>query len=163
MCILCVAQVAYYYPLLPETVASHFNRAGQPDAWSSKATFVRIYLAASGLVAVLFLVGSFAMSKIPVSLINLPNKDYWLSEERRQDTFAFLTRYLLWFASATLLLLLDIFHQAFQVHLAKANSLSHPVLSLGLYIGFSVTWSIGLFVKFGKHSADNKDGYEKRK
>jgi len=107
LCILCVAQAVYYYPLLPDTVASHFNGAGQPDAWSSKATFVKIYLVATGLVAILFLAINFVMSKIPVSMINLPNKDYWLSEERRQDTFAFLSHYFLWFASATLLLLLD--------------------------------------------------------
>jgi uncharacterized membrane protein len=150
LCVLCVAQAVYYYPRLPETVASHFNRAGQPDVWSSKATFVRIYLAVTGLVTILFLAVTFTMSKIPVSLINLPNKDYWLSEERRQDTLALLSHYFLWFASATLLLLLDIFHQSFQVHLGKAGALSHPMLSLGLYIGFSVIWSVSLFVKFGK-------------
>jgi len=152
LCVLCVAHAAWYYPQLPDKVASHFGPSGQPDAWSTKTFFVAFYLVITGINALLFLGISFGMSKIPVSLINLPNKDYWLSEERKQKTFDFMFHYLLWFASATLLLLLDMFHQSFQVHLAKADSLSHPMLSLGLYIGFTVVWSIGLLVKFGKKS-----------
>jgi hypothetical protein len=85
-----------------------------------------------------------------VSLINLPNKDYWLSSEHKQETFDFLFCYFLGFASATLLLLLDMIHQAFQVHLGRANTLSHPMLGLGLYVGFTVIWSIGLLMKFAK-------------
>jgi uncharacterized membrane protein len=150
LCVLCVAQAAYYYPLLPEKVASHFGLSGQPDAWSTKTSFITIYLIVTGFLMLVFLGISFGMSKINVSLINLPNKDYWLSPERKQQTFDFMFIYFLWLASATLLLLLDMFHQTFQVHLGKANTLSHPTLSLGLYIAFTVLWSIGLIIKFGQ-------------
>ena len=150
LAILCVAQAEYYYPLLPDTVASHFNGAGQPDAWSSKGTFVGIYLLVVVAITVLFLVISYAFPKIPPFLINLPNKDYWLSEERRRDTLSFLSGHFLWFASATLLLLLDIFHQAFKVHLGRAGALPHPILSLGLYLAISTIWCIWLFLKFKK-------------
>lgn len=145
-----VLQAAYYYPLLPERVASHFGASGRPDAWSSKLFFVNFYLIAIGVIAILFPVVGSGMSKIPDSLINLPHKDYWLAPERRQETFEVLFRYFLWFGSATFLLLLDIFHQAFQVHLGKAGTLEHPIVSIVIYVVFSIVWSIGLIKKFMK-------------
>jgi uncharacterized membrane protein len=145
---LCIAHAAYYYPLLPDKVASHFGASGRPDAWASKEFFLKIYLIAVAFVAVLFPATGFLVSKIPNNFINLPNKDYWLSPERRQVTVDFLLRQFLWFGSATLMLLLDIMHQSFRVHLGQAGALEHPVASLVTYVAFSTLWSIGLVVKF---------------
>lgn len=145
---LCIAQAVYYYPLLPDRVASHFGATGQPDAWSSKETFVKIYLVAVTGIAILFPSIGLMLRKIPPSLINLPNKDYWLSPERSQRTINVLSRQFLWFGSATLLLLLDIFHQSFKVHLGKVSALEHPVASIAAYVVFTVLWSIFLIVKF---------------
>ena len=33
------AQVAHYYPLLPDPMASHFGLDGAPNGWSSRVTF----------------------------------------------------------------------------------------------------------------------------
>ncbi len=146
--LLCLGQAAHYYPQLPDRVASHFNAAGQPDAWATKDFFMKVYLSAAGLITILFSGIGFILRRTPTSLINLPNKDYWLSPEREQDTIDILSRQFLWFGSATLLLLLDIFHQSFRVHLGKAPTLEHPVASLVVYVGFTVLWSIGLIAKF---------------
>jgi len=156
LCVLSVVQVVYYYPLLPERVASHFGPSGQPDAWSTKQSFITLYLIVMGFLTLVFLGMGFCMSKIPVSLINMPNKDYWLSPGRRQETFDFMSHYFLWFASATLMLMLDMFYQTFQVNLGKANSLSHPVASLAFYIGFAILWSIGLVIRFGNKAKSKK-------
>lgn len=145
---LCLAHAVYYYPHLPDRVASHFGASGQPDAWSGKETFMKIYLGVVAFIAILFPGMGFIFRKTPASLINLPNKDYWLSPERKQETIDVLSRQFLWFGSATLLLLLDIFHQAFKVHLGKAQALEHPVASIVAYVVFSVLWSVGLTVKF---------------
>ncbi len=146
--LLCIAQVTYYYPLLPDRVASHFGASGRPDAWSSKESFVKIYFIVVVFIVLLFPGIGLMLRKIPTSLMNLPNKDYWLSPERSQDTIDVLSRQFLWFGSATLMLLLDIFHQSFRVHLGKAQTLEHPVASIVVYVGFSVLWSIALIVKF---------------
>ena len=63
--ILCIAQAAYYYPLLPDNVASHFGASGRPDAWASKEFFVKIYLIAVAFVAVLFPGVGFVSIKDP--------------------------------------------------------------------------------------------------
>ena len=148
--VLCIAHAAYYYPLLPDRVASHFGASGRPDAWSDKGSFVNIYLSVVAFIAVLFLGIGLLLRKIPTFLINLLNKDYWLSPERRQETIDVLSRQFLWFGSATLLLLLDIFHQSFRVHLGKAQALDHPWISIVAYVVFTTLWSIGLIVKFAR-------------
>jgi len=147
---LCVAYAAWCYPQLPAKGACHFGPSGKPDAWSTKTFFVTGYLAVTAINALLFLGISVMMPGIPVSLINLPNKSYWLAEERKRSTFDIIFRYLLWFASATMLLLLDMFHQSVQVNMGRAESLPHPLISLGLYLGFTALWCIGLLFKFGK-------------
>jgi len=101
-------------------------------------------------IAVLFPGIGIIVRKIPANLMNLPNKDYWLSPERKQETVAVLSRQFLWFGSATLLLLLDMMHQTFRVHLGKAQALEHPWTSIVAYVVFTTAWSIGLIVKFAR-------------
>ena len=146
--VLCLAQAAYYYPLLPDRVASHFGASGKPDAWSDKNTFMTIYLGAVAFSAALFALIGPVLRRTPDSLINLPHKHYWLAPERRAETMDLLSRRFLWFASATLLLLFDIFHQTFQVHLGRAQALDHPVASVAVYCTVSLLWTIGLIVTF---------------
>lgn len=154
ICALCFIQAAYYYPLLPETVPSHFGASGRPDAWSPKNFFVTFYLITVAVCSVLFLSLSFGLSRMPVSLINLPHKEFWLVPERKEKTFAYLSQYFLLFASATLLLLFDVFHQSFQVALGKAQALSHPLVSLVVYLALISVWTIRMVVKFSStHTA----------
>lgn len=145
--LLCITHAAYYYPLLPDRVASHFGASGRPDAWSGKWSFVKIYIIVVAFIAVLFPGIGLILRKIPASLINLPNRDYWLSLECRQETVVALSRQFLWFGSATLLLLLDMMHQTFSVHLGKAQALEHPWISIVAYVVFTTLWSIALIVK----------------
>ncbi len=145
---LCIFQALYYYSELPETVASHFDLNGNPNAWSSKEFFITFYYVIIGIVASLFLCISLFLSKIPVSLINLPNKDYWLSAEHKEETFAYIEKQLLLFGTATLLLFLFTFHRTFQLHLGRIDKLEYLAPALLIYIVFSAIWCIGLFLRF---------------
>lgn len=146
--LLCLLQAWYYYPRMPELVASHFGPTGKPDAWMNKASFLHFYVIVVAGLMVLFSVLGLLVSKFPVQLMNLPNKSYWMAEGRRQTTLDLLCSSFLWFASATMILLLDIFYQVFQVQLGKAKTLTHPVLSLGIYISFTVILTVGLLIRF---------------
>jgi uncharacterized membrane protein len=156
LCALCLAQPAYYYPQLPEKVAVHFGVSGTPDSWSGKWAFTLFSYAVVLSILVLFLGISHGMSRIPPALINMPNKDYWLSENRRRETTGFMSRYVLWLGSGTVLFLLDIFHQSIQVSLGRTAGLPHIYLSLGLYACFVAAWTIGLYKKFGQVSEEPK-------
>src|SRR5215831_1038525 len=58
-------QTAYYYPRLPEMIASHFGVGGRPDRWSSKPGFFLTMVAISLSAAVL-------LPGLPVLLRKLP-------------------------------------------------------------------------------------------
>lgn len=146
--LLCLGQAGWYYPQLPDRIASHFGASGMPDGWSSKASFLAVYLVTVGLTAVLLGLIGLLLVRIPDKWINLPNKDYWLAPERRAETFGFLSGRFLWFGSATLLLMIDTFHQVFRVNTGKAAGLEHPWLSLVLYLLFTVFWTVGLIRRF---------------
>ena len=154
LCVLtacCAAHAVYYYGVLPERVAAHFNAAGLADGWADKETFMRIYLTAVALCTALFLLLAVVVQKLPAATINLPDKERLLSPQREGRTRDLLSCGFVWLGSATLLFLLDIFHQSFQVALGAAG-LSHPVLSIGLYMAFGVCGSIWLLVQLLKDS-----------
>jgi uncharacterized membrane protein len=150
VCLLSIAQAMYYYPQLPARVASHFGMDGRPDAWSSREDFLIFYCVMVGIVIVVFTVLPYLAAIIPMSWVNLPNKEYWFAPEREEDTRRFLRYYPMWFGSATMLLVIDLMRQAFLVNIGTAKSLGHPTFSLALYIGFSVIWVIGLVIRFLK-------------
>jgi Domain of unknown function (DUF1648) len=146
--LLCIGQAVYYYPLLPDRVASHFGISGLPDAWSNKGWFVGTYLFTVASTSILFFGMVPMLKRIPDTFISLPNKGYWLSPEHREGTLKLLSRQFLWFGTATLLLLLDIFHQSFNVHLGNARGLEHPVASMVIYIAFTIIWGISLIATY---------------
>ena len=48
-------QSAFYYPQLPQEMASHFDGAGVANDWSSRNVFFGIYLAMIVMLVVVFL------------------------------------------------------------------------------------------------------------
>lgn len=69
--------------LLPDTVPSHFDFSGQPDSWSSRSSFL-VALGAIGVgVAAIFGAISLLLDRLPMSLLNIPNKQWWTATEER--------------------------------------------------------------------------------
>ncbi len=88
---------------LPLIVASHFNAAGQANAFMSRSGYTRFVLClAIGLpvlvVAVLTAVYSRAAD------LKLPNRDYWLAPQRIDRTRSFLVAHGVWFGSLLVIL-----------------------------------------------------------
>lgn len=92
--------------ILPDRVATHFGPNGRPNGWMSRDAFVRFEIFTTLLpVAIMYAIG-FLASALPPSLINLPNKDYWLAEERRATTIRKLRVSMFELGNATLAFLL---------------------------------------------------------
>ena len=144
----CFAHAAYYYPQLPDTVASHFGASGQPDAWSGKSSFLRVYVVVTALCGVLFGLGGILLARLPVSLINLPNKNYWLSDAHKNETVSFLRDFLLLFGSATLALVLFTFHQAFRFSMGRTPSIEYMPVAIGIYVALALAANVTLFLRF---------------
>ena len=78
-------QLAWYYPLLPERMASHFDGQGRADGWSSKAAFFGISAGVLYGVSGLLLLVAFSMRWWPASTMNLPHKGIWLAPLRSSE------------------------------------------------------------------------------
>jgi len=145
------AQLGFYYSSLPETVATHFDGAGNPNGWMSKNGFVvfEVFL-------LIFVVGQFMLiprlvSKMPDSLINLPNKDYWLAPERRAETMKVIRNYFEWFSTVLLFLFIAVNQLVFYSNVNRENLSDKAAwLIVGSFIAFTVVWLIGLVRKFRK-------------
>jgi uncharacterized membrane protein len=147
---LCLGQALHYAPLLPERMASHFGPGGTPNGWMPRGAFINLNVGVVGFMILTFLLTARKMRTLDVSNVNLPNKDYWMAPERREETVEFLSSYFLLFGAATLLLLLDVFHQVFRYNLFLSHALEHPGASLAVYVAFAFAWIAGFQLRFRK-------------
>jgi hypothetical protein len=111
-----LAHLNWAYSELPERVATHFNAAGQPDDWSTRGGFVVIYVALIGVMAVLFGGLAVLLPRFPGSTVSLPNRDYWLAPERREQTMRRIGEYLLVMGGATTLFNVGVMHLTVQAN-----------------------------------------------
>lgn len=142
-------QMAYYYPRLPERMASHFDLQGRADGWSPKGTFFGIMAGILyGMSGLLLLVGLLTRW-LPASMVNLPHKDIWLAPPEAQRTRDFLANGMLWFANATIVLMMGMNHATFRGNLA-ARPGGDPAFFIwaGLYLAFTLAWCLRLWWRF---------------
>ncbi|HXG65862.1 MAG TPA: hypothetical protein VNO70_12215, partial [Blastocatellia bacterium] len=92
------------------------------------------------------------LRRMPESLLNLPNKDYWLAAERREQTFSFLGEQMRWFGAATLMLTLLIIQLVINANLAPTQYLSARTawLLLAAYLIYVGLWLIRFWMRFRK-------------
>lgn len=145
---LAVLQVLVYYPQLPEVMASHFDGSGRADGWSSKTTFFVIDAVMLALLVAMFL----GLPKIrwPDRWVSLPHKDYWLSPEKRRETYRIFEREMLVFGCATLVLLLVVMQWTIRANLDGSETLPAAGLwwLMGAYLVFTALWTVRLVLRF---------------
>jgi uncharacterized membrane protein len=136
----------YYYPRLPDRIAVHFNASGSADGWGARDHFFLIIDGAFAFLVVLLGGLPLLLRHIPASLINLPNRDYWLDPERKDATLDRLTDQLLFFGAMTLFLMDGIMYLSFTANLSKKPAMSSELL-WSMIVGFiivNVGWTIYL-------------------
>ena len=140
------------YAQMPEVVASHFNARGAPNGWQTKTAFFGFFVAVTVLSVVIGFGLSAIIVAIPIRLINLPNKDYWLSPAHRGATLEFLKSYFAWFSCAIYLMMIVVFDYAVQSNLHPKNppATSHLWYTLAGFLAFVVVWLIRMFARFGR-------------
>lgn len=124
------AQLAYFYGALPDVVASHFGANGLANGYMPRGVFVAFY---GGLV--LFLLAVFGgiavvLRSIPVELINLPNKDYWLSGEREASSREWLSRELQRFGLLVVVFIAVIMQRVFMANVDSSPPCLSPTFVL---------------------------------
>lgn len=147
---LAIIQFAYYHSILPDRIASHFNLMGQPDNWSSKNAVMLFHLGLVIFFAVLFHFLSWITYKIPESLINLPNKNYWLAPERKKQTLNSLSIFFIWMGNVAIIFFMVIFNLAYQVNVSPNDKSYNFWIALILFIIANVYMIYHLFKRFRK-------------
>jgi len=145
-------QYAYYAPRLPEIIGSHFGGNGTVNSWQTKTAFFTTEL----LVVVLAAVIGFGIPRIigamPVSLINLPNKGFWLAPERREETLSYLQMHMAWFGCALLAFLLLVMELVYRANLERPPRLNSAAFipALVAFLLFTAISTILLIARFAK-------------
>jgi uncharacterized membrane protein len=75
---------------LPEVVASHFNGQGRANGHMPKLFYECFMLAFTVGIPLVVIASSSLVSRFSDKRINIPNKQIWLSEKYREETFAYL-------------------------------------------------------------------------
>ena len=152
--ILAVAEGLYFYPLLPDRIAVHFNAAVTANGWGSKTGFFQMFGVVIVLIAILF--GGFGLliRLIPDALINLPNKDYWLAPERREETRDRIAGQLLIMGTMTMLLLDGVLFVSLKANLAPTPALPSEWM-WGMLIAYAlgnIIWTVKMLLSFCRPS-----------
>lgn len=119
-----IVQLIYWYPILPDPLPVHFDGAGRPDRMGSRAGMVGLNVGLQLLFLVGFPVLGLLLPKFPDASINLPKKDYWLDESRRESTLDYFKSYLAWIGIATSWLMITLFHLTAMVAIQARTSIS---------------------------------------
>lgn len=135
---------------LPERVASHFDFNGQADGWMSRSGYILFAIFFPlGISLFLGLIG-WLIRYLPASMINMPNKNYWLAPERKAKTACTMFIFMIWLACILLL-----FFTAIHISVIQANKMVPPKLSqthtAGNLVGFLIVlavWIIAMFKQF---------------
>jgi uncharacterized membrane protein len=152
LAVLGAVQFGYYGPRLPEVLGSHFGVNGAVNGWQSKAAFFSIELAVVILAAVVGFGVPRIIGAMPVSLINLRNKEFWLGPERRLETLGYLEMRMAWFGCALLAFLLFVMELVFRANLQNPPQLNSAAFVPGLvaflvFVGISTVQLIARFAR----------------
>lgn len=119
---------------LPALVASHFDAAGRVNGHMPRGLYVAIMLLVSIVVPLLLAVIPGRALTTPGIRINVPNRDYWLAPERREETVRFLSGQMAFFAWLVVLFMCYV-----QWLVVRANTLTPAMLdSRALFAGLAV-------------------------
>jgi len=135
---------------LPAKVASHFGRDGAANGYMWRHTYVYFMLAFVVLLPLFFSFVANAVAHVPVAMINIPNRDYWLAPERRGLVVDSLRRQMQIF-SAMLVVFLCFVHW----EVVRANQSMPPMLDnrrfmlgMGLFMATLIVWIVSLRRQF---------------
>jgi uncharacterized membrane protein len=149
-----IAQALWQHGQLPEKVASHFDGAGAPNAWTSRNTHTKLHVATVLVMAVLFQ-GIVALNtRLPKEYVNIPRRDYWLAPERAAATHAWLADMLFIMGCGLVVFFMAVFRLVYRANLAP-----DPQLDLAIWyytialLAFMAVIIVSIMTRFGRAPA----------
>ena len=148
---LAIIQIVFYYPRMPDVVASHFDGLGAPNDWSGRNGFFGLYAAMLAILILVFVYAPRWSEKRARFGMKIPNREYWLAPERLDQTKAFFQRQMLVMGVVHLSLAIFTVQLVIQANFDQAPRLHHSIAwALGLYFVILLVWLIYFFRYFRK-------------
>ena len=131
-------------------MASHFNARGVANGWQPKSAFFTVFVSVSVLAALIGFGAPRIITAVPMELINLPNKRYWLAPEHLAETQDFLKVYFAWFGCAVFLIIMLTFDYAIQQNLHRENPPDPARMwyVLAGFLLFTLVWTVRMIIRF---------------
>lgn len=135
---------------LPDQVASHFGASGLANSFMTRSgytTFMLCFVVGLPLVMAISMSGIFRCAG---TAMNIPNRDYWLADIRRDSTIAFLVDY-----AVRLSIGLTVFLCFMHKLVVDANTRTPPALdnsaifgALAVFLIAVTLWVVRLYFAF---------------
>lgn len=136
LAVLFVAELLFFYAQVPETVASHFDANGVPNGWMSKSAYTALMLFVV-FVSVIPTAGIALFLPKMKGAVNIPNKEYWLAPERRDETFGRIGASLLWTECGVLAFLIVLTYAVGTMNVEGRATLDWPMIpTLLVFLAF---------------------------
>lgn len=131
---------------LPDKVAIHFAWSGNADGWAARLDSVLLTLGLDTLLFLTFWLSPALLRRTPLKWVNLPNRAYWLSPERREATIARVSARLWAFGTVLFLFLLAVGLLTLAANRADPVRLDQPLflVALALFLAYTLYWTVAL-------------------
>lgn len=122
--VLSIVVPLFFINKMPTRIASHFNISNSPDSWMQKDNFLFFHFGLIFFFTLVFSGTAWLIRKLPYSLINLPNKEYWLHPSRKDYTYQVLESLIYYIGVLCVLLFILIFYMVYKANTDGSNRLS---------------------------------------
>jgi uncharacterized membrane protein len=145
-------QARMFAATMPPVVATHFGSSGAPNGWQTQSQFFTLEVILLGVCILLAFGIPRLIGALPLSLVNVPNKEYWLAPERREETVAFFKTQFAWFGCAFLAFLLVVNQLVFRANQSQPRHLDNTtfVIAMFAFLAYVAVWTLRLVVHFSR-------------
>jgi hypothetical protein len=135
--------------LMPPQVASHFVGSGAANAWMPRDSYVHFMLLAGVLLPGALAEVISLVSRLGGSL-RIPNKDYWMAPERRDQALAWMSAHARWFACLLSGFICYVHWLVIGANRTQPATLPPDKMlpALVVFVACSVAWGLSLQLRF---------------
>jgi uncharacterized membrane protein len=141
-------QTIHYYPLVPQTVASHFGPSGRPNGFQSRTAFFVLMWVIQLLMVLAFIALPRYIGRVNPRLLNIPNREFWLLADQVERMKQIVYREMSLCGVGVIAFMVFVMQMVLEANVARAR-LNNAVFLGGLaaFLAFILIWMIRLYRK----------------
>jgi uncharacterized membrane protein len=145
-------QARMFAATMPPVVATHFGSSGAANGWQTQSQFFTLEVVLLGVSLLLAFGIPRLIAALPISMLTVPNKEYWLAPGRRDETLAFFKAQFAWFGCAFLAFLLVINQLVYRANQTRPRRLDNTIFVIVMFafLAYVAVWTVRLVVYFSR-------------